>query len=322
MSKLFNIRHLSIDFSDHSIFSNGVELHIDQKAVEVLQLLVNKPCSTVTTETFMETVWVGKPSSQEVVPAAISRLRKIFKLAGFSDDLIVTVHKRGYRYEPPVEETAEREIQTPAKPGSKYHKWIIPLLLVALLVSLVWNFLNVPGQLIHADLSDTAVAAITEESESNTTQIYFLRHAEQIDIGIEDSPLSEVGKLHADYWKTVFQNIQFDRVYATKYVRNTKTAEIITAGTALRLELYSPMSFEVRKLIAQFQGQKVLIIGHSNTIPDMVNRLINETRYSSMPHDNYNLVFIVTVNKNGDTSSTVLQIEMPTTEPKRNRTDK
>ena len=44
------IRHLSIDFTDHSISSNGVELSIDHKAVEVLQLLIAHAGHTVTTD--------------------------------------------------------------------------------------------------------------------------------------------------------------------------------------------------------------------------------------------------------------------------------
>jgi len=71
------------------------------------------------------------------------------------------------------------------------------------------------------------------------------------------------------------------------------------------------MSFNVLKFISLIRGEKVLIIGHSNTIPDMVNRLIDETKYPPMSHENYNVLYIVSINKNGDTSSSMLHIEMP-----------
>ena len=74
------------------------------------------------------------------------------------------------------------------------------------------------------------------------------------------------------------------------------------------------MSFDTVKFIKEIQGQKVLIIGHSNTIPDMVNRIIDETMYPPMSHKNYNLLYLITINENGNTSSSVLHIEMPITD--------
>jgi DNA-binding winged helix-turn-helix (wHTH) protein len=75
------IEHLSIDFIDHSIKSNGIELNIDQKAVEVLKILIDNAGQTVTIDAFMQSVWKDKPSSNEVVTSAIARIRKLFKMA-------------------------------------------------------------------------------------------------------------------------------------------------------------------------------------------------------------------------------------------------
>ncbi len=71
------------------------------------------------------------------------------------------------------------------------------------------------------------------------------------------------------------------------------------------------MSFDVLKFLKLIQGQQVLIIGHSNTIPDMVNRIIGETKYPPMSHENYNILYTVSINSKGESSSSMLHIEVP-----------
>ncbi len=309
-NKTYQIKHILVDFDDHKITSNGVELSIDYKAIEVLQLLVMHAGETVHTEDFMDSIWHDKPSSPEVIPAAIARLRKMFKKAGIGDDLIVTVHKVGYRYEPI---NAEQEI---TKVSPKYSH---PLFKVAFLILTLGGLflsmgLNIKYYMSNLDedkLAQIEAAKIQQESLSKTTQIYILRHTEKADETAEDPSLSAAGIERAKYWKKVLQHTDFDQVFTTEFKRNIQTAELISAESSVKPELYYPMSFDVLKFLNLIKGQKVLIIGHSNTIPDMVNRLIDETRYPPMSHENYNILYTITINENGDTSSSMLHIEKP-----------
>ena len=43
----------------------------------------------------------------------------------------------------------------------------------------------------------------------------------------------------------------------------------------------------------------------------MVNRLIGESKYPPMSHENYNLMYLITIDKNGHTSSSLMHIEQP-----------
>ena len=310
VTETFQIKHITVDFKDHKIMSNGVELSIDFKAVEVLQLLIEHAGETVETNDFMDKVWHDKPSAPEVIPAAIARLRKMFKLAGFSEELIVTVHKVGYRFEPIIEKPEFPETQKASK--HKLFKWLEIGLILALLISLFFtskqHFSQLPKSTVMPSLDE---AKITKQSAADVTQIYILRHTEKADDNAEDPELSTQGIAHALYWRSVLQHTQFDQVFTTDFKRNIQTANLLTTESSIRPELYYPMSFDVLKFINQIKGQRVLIIGHSNTIPDMVNRLIGETIYPPMSHENYDVLFIVTINKNGDTSSSMLHIKQP-----------
>lgn len=312
MSKenIYQIKHILIDFDDHKVTSNGVEVSIDYKAIEVLQLLVNHAGETVHTEQFMDSIWHDKPSAPEVIPAAIARLRKMFKKAGISDDLIVTVHKVGYRYEPISSEEEPLNVKTrPSHPLLKVAFLILTL--GGLFLSMGLNIKYYMNNMDEDKLAQIQAAKIQQESLSNTTQIYILRHTEKVDETSEDPVLSAQGIERAKYWKKVLQHTEFDQVFTTEFKRNIQTAELIAAESSVKPELYYPMSFDVLKFLNLIKGQKVLIIGHSNTIPDMVNRLIDETKYPPMSHENYNILYTITINENGETSSSMLHIEMP-----------
>jgi 2,3-bisphosphoglycerate-dependent phosphoglycerate mutase len=304
------IRHLSIDFTDHSISSNGVELSIDHKAVEVLQLLIAHAGHTVTTDQFMDQVWKDKPSAPEVVPAAVARLRKLFKMAGISDELIVTVHKVGYRYEP-----LAADVQQTDEPS--FYDLLVRNKVNVLLYSIFFVMISVISISWMKQNTETAqqsqfseLQAIQPQTGELVTQIYILRHTEKADDSA-DSVLSQAGIERAKYWKKVLQHTEFDQVYTTDFKRNIQTAELIAESSSVKPELYHPMSFEVLKFLKLIEGKKVLIIGHSNTIPDMVNRLIGETRFPPMSHDNYNIMYVVTITPDGTASTVKLHIENP-----------
>jgi DNA-binding winged helix-turn-helix (wHTH) protein/broad specificity phosphatase PhoE len=305
----YRIKHVTVDFEECVMTSNEVPVSIDHKAIEVLQLLVESAEEVVHIDQFMDTIWRDKPSSPEVVPAAVARLRKVFKQCGINDELIITVHKKGYRFDPPkeVSHTEQSEFQT-KKPVWLYT--LLGLLMTVLFISLFFNVNQNALKSMPEDLSHVEGIDIQSESSSKTTQIFILRHTEKADDS-ENPDLSAKGIERAKYWKKVLQHTEIDHVYTTDFKRNIETALLISDNNSVKPELYYPMSFDVQKFLKLIKGETVLIIGHSNTIPDMVNRLINENKYPPMSHKNYNILYLITINENGDSSSSMLHIETP-----------
>ena len=54
----------------------------------------------------------------------------------------------------------------------------------------------------------------------------------------------------------------------------------------------------VEKFIAKNKGKNIVIVGHSNTTPELVNRLLGEKKYEEIPDTDNNDLFIVTHHKN------------------------
>jgi broad specificity phosphatase PhoE len=51
--------------------------------------------------------------------------------------------------------------------------------------------------------------------------------------------------------------------------------------------------------LADYRGQTVLVLGHSNTVPALLNLFLGSNEYSNLPDTEYNNLFIATVSERG-----------------------
>jgi len=135
---------------------------------------------------------------------------------------------------------------------------------------------------------------------NNSTTYYLIRHAEKIRINpIEANPdLNERGYLRAENWKKVFQHIPFNAIYATYFTRTLKTVEPIAISDELEIQLYHPTKIDIHQFKQDTQNKNVLIVGHSNSIPQFVNQLINQEKYLEIDDAEFSHLYIVTIQGN------------------------
>ena len=142
------------------------------------------------------------------------------------------------------------------------------------------------------------------------TTYYLIRHAEKdrSDVKNKNPHLTEIGKKRAQKWATVFKNIPFDAVYTTNYHRTIETATPTAKAHHLTIQFYNPQHLYDTVFQQKTKGKTVLIVGHSNTTPYFVNKIIKKNKYKDIDdHNNANL-YIVTI-CNNDTTDSVLKIE-------------
>ena len=140
--------------------------------------------------------------------------------------------------------------------------------------------------LVIALLCATAVQA--------QTTIFLVRHAEKVDSS-RDPELSLPGKARAVRLKELLAEVGIDKVYSTDYIRTRETARPLAELLDLEIEPYRPFDEElVATLKNEMDGKKVLVVGHSNTIPDLVNKLIEKKAYQQLADDAYSNLFVVT----------------------------
>jgi 2,3-bisphosphoglycerate-dependent phosphoglycerate mutase len=139
----------------------------------------------------------------------------------------------------------------------------------------------------------------------DVTTVIVLRHAEK-EIGtIEDSPLSTVGEERAALLARMFGDSRspgrIDAIYATALRRSQMTAAPLASrlGIAVTtLGAETPVEIAHRAL-REHRGGRVIIIGHSNTVPDIVRTLSGGAIIPPIKDQEYGTIYIVTVPRVG-----------------------
>jgi 2,3-bisphosphoglycerate-dependent phosphoglycerate mutase len=140
---------------------------------------------------------------------------------------------------------------------------------------------------------------------------YFIRHAEKniSDKDDIDPPLVIDGILRAAKWSLVFDNIKFDAIYSTDFLRTKETAQPTAEKNNIDITLYDPTNIDTNAFLESTKGQTVLIVGHSNTTPMFVNAIIGEEKYEQIEETINGNLYIVTISKSGDINDTLLSID-------------
>lgn len=133
------------------------------------------------------------------------------------------------------------------------------------------------------------------------TTIYLVRHAEKATTG-KDPVLTAEGKARAQALKKLLKKEKIVAVYSTKTTRTMKTGQPVADARKLKVQNYNPRDMEfLEQVLQKHKGKKVLVVGHSNTVPALLNRLLHEDRYKNMDEKVYDNLVKITRRKNGKT---------------------
>lgn len=140
----------------------------------------------------------------------------------------------------------------------------------------------------------------------NATIFYLIRHAEKTDKDINDPELSKLGLERVTKYIEYFKALKLNSVYTTNYKRTFQTAKPIALSKAIKLFHYDPNKVDYSNFIEKHKGQSILIVGHSNTTPNLANGLIGNMKYTQMMYDDYSSMYKITVIE-GEATSVLLK---------------
>lgn len=129
-------------------------------------------------------------------------------------------------------------------------------------------------------------------SSCNTT-IYLVRHAEKADT-TRDSPLSQKGEERAATLRDLLKSKGIDSIYTTAYQRTRQTAKPLAEALGISIITYKPDTIFSEQLKA-LKGKKVVVVGHSNTIPEIINYIAGEK--VSIAEDDFDNLYIIRINR-------------------------
>ena len=177
---------------------------------------------------------------------------------------------------------------------------------LALLVILFSSCKKEPEVIIETvTVTDTIVETVIDNS---ATTFILVRHAE-IAGGGTNPNLSAAGLARAEDLKNVLSNVNLDAVFSTTYNRTTQTATPTATDKGLSIQNYDGFDLEpvVDDNIANYPEGAVLVVGHSNTTPALLNLLTGSETYADLPETEFNNLFVVTVYQKGN--ATVLEMK-------------
>jgi 2,3-bisphosphoglycerate-dependent phosphoglycerate mutase len=141
---------------------------------------------------------------------------------------------------------------------------------------------------------------------ADAVTFFIVRHAEQEGNNMDDPPLTEAGKQRAARLAEVMSGVPVSLSTSTNYLRTTETANPFVFKNKGDISVYDPdnMTDHFEEILKTRKGKNVFVIGHSNSIPALLNLFSGKEVYKDIPETEYNNMYIAVVKSMGDVKVT------------------
>lgn len=160
------------------------------------------------------------------------------------------------------------------------------------------TLLVIQNDTVFVHLTDTLT--LTDYIQDTATTFIVLRHAETTGGGTNPN-LSAQGLARAETLRQILANVPLAAVFASNFNRTKQTAQPTADDKSLTINIYDPLNQAplLDPWLSTYRGKTVLILGHSNTVPNLLNLFLNNNEYSNLPDTEYDNLFIATVSEKG-----------------------
>ena len=156
------------------------------------------------------------------------------------------------------------------------------------------------------------------ESQATTTVI-FVRHAEKAASPAEDPGLNEAGQRRATELARqlvdadVVPGVGVDAVYSTSFRRTVETARPVAEALDLQIMTYDAADTAafLESLVREYKGKIILVVGHSNTVPEMIANLGASKNVPEIAENEYDNIYLVSIPWFGKTKTIRLRYGEP-----------
>ena len=159
------------------------------------------------------------------------------------------------------------------------------------------------------------ILLLANQLNAQTTKYIIVRHAEKdttlanAKLMASDPPLNSIGETRALSLADKLKEYKINQIYSSNYKRTKATASPIAKAQNLNIAIYDPRNldaFATQLLSSENTGKTILIVGHSNSSPKLVNLLIKQDQYKDLDESIYDTYWIVT-SKNGKSKAKMMK---------------
>ena len=147
--------------------------------------------------------------------------------------------------------------------------------------------------------------ATASDKDSGYT-LYLVRHAEKQSDGSRDPALTEIGKNRSEQLAVWFQDKGITDIWSSDYKRTRNTAMPLVTGLGLELSIYDPGNLPGLAKKLRQQQHTALIVGHSNTTPELA-RLLCDCFVEDMDESEYDRLIVISISGSNTEVTTLHQ---------------
>ena len=153
--------------------------------------------------------------------------------------------------------------------------------------------------------------AAVAQDEFKPITVFLIRHAEREQEPRQDPPLSKDGIARSQALARLLSSAGIKAILTSQYTRTKQTAEPLATKLGLTVtpftlkinpsnprQIAAESTAEVTNKILERNGESVLVIGHSNSIPDVIKMLGGDV-VPTIDEQKFDDLFIVTVYAKG-----------------------
>lgn len=142
-----------------------------------------------------------------------------------------------------------------------------------------------------------AIAAYVPAASAQTKTIVLVRHAEKVDASA-DPELSAAGKERAQRLVKKIGKYRPKEIYSTDFKRTRDTVQPIAAKRHVTIQSYDPKNQkELAAKILASPNKRVLVSGHSNTVPALANLLAKKELFKNLDDTEYGAIWVIRIKK-------------------------
>jgi broad specificity phosphatase PhoE len=151
----------------------------------------------------------------------------------------------------------------------------------------------------------TVLPAQSIEAEERAT-VFLVRHAEKASHG-PDPELTDAGALRARALASLLRDAGVQLIYSTDYRRTRDTAAPLASQLDLDVTIYDPSKLGDLAADIERRGGRCLVVGHSNTTPELVGLLGGEPGAPIDEQSEHDRLYVLTIAPNGTVGTVVLR---------------
>ncbi|TQV73614.1 histidine phosphatase family protein [Aliikangiella marina] len=161
--------------------------------------------------------------------------------------------------------------------------------------------------ILTLSLSMTALLS-NRANAAETKTIYLVRHAEKEADGTKNPHLTQLGQKRAQHFALLLAENNITHIYSTDYHRTQETAKPLADKLGVKILSYNPRRLEAFAKELLQQKNNVLVVGHSNTTPQLVS-LLGGNPYGEIDESDYNRLYQLTYShENVDTQLMTIEV--------------